>query len=115
MPAIAAAVNTRLAECATIQSSVQSAADTLQSQGVINTPAYWHNCFGAIRYLGNLIIAMANAPKNSSAAPSITTASAAIAVLQQKGAILTPQYWLDNYQRIQYLGDLLINVARRLA
>jgi hypothetical protein len=115
MSDIATEINTRLTECGNIQTSVQTAANTLKNQGIINTPAYWYNCFGAIRYLGSLIIAMANAPKKSSNTPNITTAASAITVLQQKGVISTPQYWLDNYQRIQYLDELLINVARRLA
>lgn len=36
----------------------------------------------------------------------------AIGSLQSSGVISTPEYWLQNYAKLQYLGQLLINLAK---
>jgi len=38
----------------------------------------------------------------------------AIDVLHNKGVISTPAYWKANYNKLQYLDQLIINMARRL-
>ena len=114
MPNIATSVNSRLSACTGINSSVISAANTLKTQGIIDTPAYWTSNFAAINYLGDLLINMANAPKNTTpvAVPNITSA---ITRLVNKGVIASPDYWTNNHDRLLYLTDLIIKVARRLA
>ncbi len=113
MPSIRDAVNTRLTESRNQAAGVTAAANRLRDEGVINTPTFWINNFHAIQFLGGLIIAMANAPKNATPV-TITTVDAAIDRLASRGIINSPQYWRDNQGRLEHLGELLIAVARRV-
>jgi N-acetylmuramoyl-L-alanine amidase len=45
----------------------------------------------------------------------ITDANEAIKVLKEKGVITTPDYWTSAYQVVNNLGQLLINMANKLA
>lgn len=92
---------------------VYAAANTLQNQGIVNTPSYWYQNFYRLDYTGDLIVRMANAPKVSGV-NSIGTVSDAIDRLSQKGVITTADYWLQNYGRLQYLGDLLMSAAKKI-
>lgn len=112
---IANSVNSRLAECRSIQNDVSTEAYRLQAQGIIGSPAYWVENFQAIQYLGNLIINMGRAPKNGAPITTITNVSTAINHLYSRGVISTPNYWLENYSRLNNLEALIINVAKRIA
>jgi len=113
MPSIRDTVNTRLTESRNQAAGVTAAANRLRDEGVINTPTFWINNFHAIQFLGGLIIAMANAPKNATPV-TITTVDAAIDRLASRGILNSPQYWRDNQGRLEHLGELLIAVARRV-
>ncbi len=115
MGSIASTVNTRLQECRNIQNNVATEARRLQTQGIIDSPNYWIENFQAIQYLGELIVNMGRAAKNSSPNAAITNVYSAINRLQSAGIINTPDYWRENYSRLDYLETLLINVAKRLA
>lgn len=42
------------------------------------------------------------------------TVETAVAKLSSAGIINTPEYWLQNYKALPYLGELLINMAKRV-
>ena len=44
----------------------------------------------------------------------VSTAPGAIEVLVKHGVIGSPDYWLANYNKIQYLDQLIINMANKL-
>lgn len=113
MPNIASSVNSRLTVCNNIKADVTTQANRLQTQGIINTPSYWIQTFAAINFLGELIINMGMAPKNSTPV-AVANADAAIDRLASRGLINTPSYWKANYGRLLYLDALLIGVARRI-
>jgi len=113
MPTIASSVNARLTTCQNIEADVITEANRLQNQGIINTPSYWTHNFAAINYLGELIINMGQATKNSTPV-YIADIDAAIARLESRGVINTSSYWTANYSRLLYLEELIINVAKRL-
>jgi len=113
MPVIASSVNARLTVCNNIRADVTTQANRLQTQGIINTPSYWTHNFAAINYLGDLIINMGMAPKNSTPV-AIANVDAAIDRLASRGLINTPSYWKANYGRLLYLDGLILNVAKRI-
>ena len=114
MPNIADAVNSRLSACAAIKSDVEAAINTLKQQGIIDATSYWAESFAAINFLGDLLISMADAPKNTTPV-SVPNINSAITRLASKGVINSPDYWSSNCNRILYLSDLIIKVAKRLA
>lgn len=114
MPDIASRVNARLTSCNNIYADVVTEANRLQTQGIINTPSHWSTNFAAINYLGELIINMGQAAKNTTPV-AIADVTAAINRLVAKGVINSPDYWIANYSRLLYLDTLFINVAKRLA
>jgi len=114
MGSIASEVTTRLTECKNLEANVKTAANKLRDQGIINTPDYWVSNFQAIKNLGDLIIKLANAPKSVNITPSVTTVTVAINHLYSRGIINTPSVWIENYPRLLYLNDLLLNTARRI-
>ncbi|KAB3536079.1 N-acetylmuramoyl-L-alanine amidase [Alkaliphilus pronyensis] len=113
MPNIASSVNSRLTVCNNIRADVTTQANRLQSQGIINTPSYWTHNFAAINYLGEFIINMGMAPKNSSPL-IIANVDAAIDHLASRGVTNSPAYWKENYDRLLYLDELIVNVAKRI-
>lgn len=114
MPNIASSVNARLTVCNDIKADVTAQANVLKTQGIINTPSYWTFNFAAINYLGELIINMGMAPKNTTPV-AIANVEAAIDRLASKGVISIPSYWKANYSRLLYLDMLILNVAKRLS
>jgi hypothetical protein len=114
MGIIANAVNTRLDECRMIQEELYFQVNVLKKQGIINTPAYWCDNFQSIRYLGQLIIKIGRAEKNSSPIATISTPNNAIDHLFSRGLIGTPNYWYENYIRLSHLGEFLVATAKRI-
>lgn len=92
--------------------SVVSAADTLTSKGVINSPTYWVDNFFRVEYLANLIINMAAKCKGYQTG-LYHFVSEACHRLAQAGIIDTPDYWIMHANDMLYLSDLLINAANR--
>jgi len=104
---------THFINCGKIYPQVRTAANKLGSQGIVNTPSYWYENFHQLNSLGELIIKLANAPKISGR-NSFTHVIDALNHLAIKRVIDTPTYWLSNYSKVQYLGELLINVANKV-
>ena len=75
---------------------------------------YWVKNYQCIRYLGELIVKLGGAPKSEVCAEEEYDVRTAISILDAKGVIDTPNYWLSNYHRMQYLEELLINTSKRL-
>ena len=67
-------------------------------------------------YLGGrlpLIIEQVNIRLGKTIKPALTVPGA-IEILYINGVISTPAYWQDNYDKIQYLDQLMINMANKL-
>jgi len=66
-------------------------------------------------YLGGrlpLIIEQVNIRLGKTIKPALT-APDAIEILHRNGVIGTPAYWLENYTKVQYLDQLIINMANK--
>ena len=75
--------------------------------GVINSPDYWKNAVaaGTVQYLDLLFISAAE--HITKAGPRCATVQAGVDALVKAGAINSPDYWLQNYGKLQSL-DLLL-------
>jgi flagellum-specific peptidoglycan hydrolase FlgJ len=94
--------------------SVEDAVDKLAKEGVIADPGYWKANSGAVKNLDKLLIVLGNAAKKAAAADPVETAEAAISKLAELGAVDSPDYWMSNYSKMEWIGALLINAANRL-
>ena len=87
--------------------------NTLVKNGVINSPDYWKNQLGNLKYLNDLIDKIANNVQ-SNKINSFSDVKKAINHLVETGVINSPDYWVTNYSKIKYLDDLLINAANHI-
>lgn len=94
--------------------TLDAALNTLVDNKVINTPTYWQNNAGAVEYLKDLIIKMANTPVRPADKQNYTDVKAALAAMATEGVINTPAYWEINYTKVEYLKDLIIKFANKL-
>lgn len=92
---------------ADVQSEADAAIDKLAGLGVINSPDYWKNAVaaGTVQYLDLLFIGAAEYIKK--AGPRCATPQAGVDALAKAGVINSPDYWLQNYGKLQSLGALL--------
>ena len=92
---------------ADVQSEADAAIDKLAGLGVINSPDYWKNAVaaGTVQYLDLLFISAAE--HITKAGPRCATVQAGVDALVKAGAINSPDYWLQNYGKLQSL-DLLL-------
>lgn len=92
---------------ADVQSEADAAIDKLAGLGVINSPNYWKNAVaaGTVQYLDLLFIGAAEYIKK--AGPQCATPQAGVDALAKAGVINSPDYWLQNYGKLQSLGALL--------
>ena len=92
---------------ADVQSEADAAIDKLAGMGVINSPDYWKNAVaaGTVQYLDLLFISAAE--HITKAGPRCATVQAGVDALVKAGAINSPDYWLQNYGKLQSL-DLLL-------
>lgn len=92
---------------ADVQSEADAAIDKLAGLGVINSPDYWKNAVaaGTVQYLDLLFIGAAEYIKK--AGPQCATPQAGVDALAKAGVINSPDYWLQNYGKLQSLGTLL--------
>lgn len=92
---------------ADVQSEADAAIDKLAGLGVINSPDYWKNAVaaGTVQYLDLLFIGAAEYIKK--AGTRCATPQAGVDALAKAGVINSPDYWLQNYGKLQSLGTLL--------
>lgn len=92
---------------ADVQSEADAAIDKLAGLEVINSPDYWKNAVaaGTVQYLDLLFIGAAEYIKK--AGPQCATPQAGVDALAKAGVINSPDYWLQNYGKLQSLGTLL--------
>ena len=92
---------------ADVQSEADAAIDKLAGLGVINSPDYWKNAVaaGTVQYLDLLFIGAAEYIKK--AGTRCATPEAGVDALAKAGVINSPDYWLQNYGKLQSLGTLL--------
>ena len=92
---------------ADVQSKADAAIEKLAGLGVINSPDYWKNAVaaGTVQYLDLLFISAAE--HITKAGPRCATVQAGVDALVKAGAINSPDYWLQNYGKLQSL-DLLL-------
>lgn len=114
MPYIVSSVNKRLKECEYIFAEVERATNALYKETIINSPDYWINNYQCIRYLGELIIKLGDTPKSGVFSAEDYDIRKAISILSAKGVIDTPNYWLNNYHRMQYLEELIIRASKSI-
>ena len=86
---------------------VDAAIDKLAGLGVINSPDYWKNAVagGKVAYLD--ILFTQAAAKITKAGPRTADVKSGVDALVKAGVINTPEYWLQNYGKLQSL-DLLL-------
>ena len=92
---------------ADVQSEADAAIEKLAGLGVINSPDYWKNAVaaGTVQYLDLLFISAAE--HITKAGTRCATVQAGVDALVKAGAINSPDYWLQNYGKLQSL-DLLL-------
>ena len=92
---------------ADVQSEADAAIEKLAGLGVINSTDYWKNAVaaGTVQYLDLLFISAAE--HITKAGPRCATVQAGVDALVKAGAINSPDYWLQNYGKLQSL-DLLL-------
>ena len=92
---------------ADVQSETDAAIDKLAELGVINSPDYWKNAVagGKVAYLD--ILFTQAAAKITKAGPRTADVKSGVDALVKAGVINTPEYWLQNYGKLQSL-DLLL-------
>lgn len=83
------------------------AIDKLTRLGIINSPDYWKQAVesGEVKYLGDLLVKAA--AKITKAGQRSSTAANAVGSLVSAGIINSPDYWLENIDARENLGDLL--------
>lgn len=94
--------------------SFDKALETLVQKGVINTADYWKANSKALPYLEKLIISMANTHLRTTEKNGFITVEQALSAMTKLGIINSPDYWLTNYSKVQYLDTLIIRFANRL-
>ncbi len=84
-----------------------TAIQSLADKGIINSPDYWVSAVqgGTVQYLDSLMIQADSILKSSGTRTA--TPEDGIANLVAKGIINTPDHWLANYSKLQWLGDLI--------
>ena len=87
--------------------AVDDAIDKLTKLGVIDSPALWKTAAasGKVKHLGTLLIKAAE--KITKTGPRSSTPENGIGNLVEAGIIDTPDYWLEHYSDLPYLGTLL--------
>lgn len=87
--------------------SAETAVAKLATLGVISSPEYWISVAlsGKFKYLHELFIKAA--PKISKVGIRTGTVKEGVVNLVAAGVINMPDYWLTNYNGLQYLGDLI--------
>ena len=94
-------------------SNVLSACNQLKAKGVINTPDYWVANFWRLSELTGFILSSAPKckPKSSGKYRNVLDA---ITALYDASYISSKDYWRGKYASVQYLDELLINIANRI-
>lgn len=94
--------------------SVAKAIETLAKTGIINSSGYWLENYSKLRYLDQLLINMSKLVYRSEAGAEIVSVEKGVEKLASAGAINTVDYWIENYGKLQYVDQLVINAAGRL-
>jgi len=97
-----------------ITPKLDEAIKNLVYYGVINSPDYWRQHAFDIKFLDRLLIILSGAKFNRTVLTNITTPEEAIDRIAAAGLINSPDYWKERYGNLEWLGQLLINVASRL-
>lgn len=100
---------------ATLSSSANYSSDikSLVDKGVINSPDYWMVQQNNLNYLKTLLNKIAKA-SSSKKVNSFNNAKDAINHLVKCKVIDSPTYWMNNYNKIKYLDNLLISAANHI-
>lgn len=102
---------TEVKNAAAAYRNVALACESLQSKGVIDTPEYWVNCYWQLANLDTLLVrlgSMCTYDTNGRVYPSVNSA---LTQLVSAGVIDSPDYWRNNFSKIQYLDDLIKSAA----
>lgn len=94
--------------------SVDEALSVLVANKMINTVDYWNAHINDIPYITDLIIKMANVHLRNDEKNGFTNVQQALDAMTKAGIINTPNYWLENYAKVQYLDTLIMRFANRL-
>lgn len=103
-----------------IASLCKEALDYLTNIGFMASPDYWGLHIFDISYLTNLIISITNAIDNrgikkcSDNSPEYTVETA-LDYLTSIKVINSPDYWVSNYSKVEFLDSLIINAAKWLS
>jgi len=91
--------------------AVRSAIEILAKAGIIDTPDYWLANFYKLEYLDKLLINLSTQFNKIDQGADVQTIDAALAKLVSAGVINTPEYWINNCGKVQYVDKLLIKAA----
>lgn len=86
-----------------------AAIDKLAALGVINTPEYWYQHVGDVKYLDTLLIRAAGKVKRSDLV--CADLNTALIALVKAGVINSPEYWQTNADKVKYLPDLICRLG----
>ena len=92
-------------------SEVASGCLQLFDRGVIDSPEYWVNCFWKLPNLDTLLIRLGYYCTRNTNGRVYSSVDSALTQLVIAGIIDSPDYWRNNYTKIQYLGDLIKSAA----
>ncbi len=93
--------------------SYDAALDALVSAGVIASPEYWRSNINSLQYL-DMLIQTASAKVNATTNNGITDANDALNRLKAAGVMQSPEYWSERLDKLQYLRQLIINIANHV-
>jgi hypothetical protein len=93
---------------------LDSAIDRLVQDGVSNSGDYWRNNANAIENLPRLLTILGYIPKNSTVTAVVNNVNDALDRLGTKGFINSPDFWKPRHDKVEWLGQLIINVANRI-
>ena len=96
------------------ESSLNDATNRLSAVGVMDTPDYWITHSSDIQELNDLILNLAARIKINQGGTSISTADAALKVLEENGVISTAADWSGKIGSLNWLDLLLIKAANAM-
>lgn len=96
------------------ESSLNDATNRLSAVGVMDTPDYWITHSSDIQELNDLILNLAARIKINQGGTSISTADAALKVLEENGVISTAADWSGKVGSLNWLDTLLIKAANAM-
>ena len=90
---------------------VADAEKKLEDKVVINTPEYWSNCYWQLANLDTLLVRLENECTFDTNGRVYSSVNSALTQLVTAGIIDSPDYWRNNFSKIQYLDELIKSAA----